>query len=467
MTDKKKEELLAALAATEQQHLLAFWDELDDATKARLTSQIEQVDFDLVMQLARGEDEAPDWAALADEAKPPRALRLSGQGNEFTVEDATARAAKALRSGKLGMILVAGGQGTRLGFHHPKGLFSLGPVSGRCLFQILIEKLLAVRCRYDVRIPLYLMTSPATHGETVAFLDEHNRFGLPADDLRIFCQGVMPAVDAETGRVLLAHRGSLFLSPDGHGGLLAAFHRSGCLEDAKQRGVEHLFYGQIDNPLLQICDERLIGYHLLAKSEMTSQVVPKRDPLENVGSVAEIRGQMRIIEYSDLPEQVARLRDDDGTLRLWAGSIAVHVFELEFLDRMKDAVDALPFHRAAKKAFHVNDDGQDVKPTEPNAIKFERFIFDLLPSARNAVVVEVDPQEAFAPVKNAAGTATDTAETARAAMVRQDLAKLEAAGIRVAEGVPVEINPLWALDSDEVARKIDPNQTITEPTYFH
>jgi UDP-N-acetylglucosamine/UDP-N-acetylgalactosamine diphosphorylase len=276
----------------------------------------------------------------------------------------------------------------------------------------------------------------------------------------------MPAVDAETKQVLLAARDSLFLSPDGHGGMLAAFHKSRCLEDARQRGIEHLFYGQVDNPLLQICDESLIGYHLLAQSEMTSQVIRKRDPLEKVGNVAEIDGRMQIIEYSDLPDECARLQNEDGTLRLWAGSIAVHVFALAFLDRMKDAVDALPFHRANKKAAYLTEDGSLVEPQHPNAIKFERFIFDLLPQARNAIVVEEDPREAFAAVKNAAGAPSETAETAQAAMVQQDRAKLEAAGVTVAEDVPVEINPRWAFDAEEVARKLGPNQTVREPRYF-
>ena len=274
----------------------------------------------------------------------------------------------------------------------------------------------------------------------------------------------MPAVDAKTGRVLLAQRDSLFLSPDGHGGMLAAFQGNGCLDDAKQRGIGHLFFGQVDNPLLQVCDEHLIGYHLMAESEMTSQVIRKQDPLEKVGNVVDIHGQLQIIEYSDLPDDVARLRNEDGTLRLWAGSIAVHVFDVRFLDRMKDAVHGLPFHRANKSAAYVREDGQQIEPTKANAIKFERFIFDLLPSARNAIAVEVDSREAFAPVKNAADASTDTAETARAAMLRQDRAKLEAAGIRVAEGVPVEVNPLWALDSEEVARKIRSEQAITEAT---
>jgi UDP-N-acetylglucosamine/UDP-N-acetylgalactosamine diphosphorylase len=276
----------------------------------------------------------------------------------------------------------------------------------------------------------------------------------------------MPAVEVETGRLLLAEPGSLFLSPDGHGGMLAAFDRSGGMDDAQGRGVELLFYGQVDNPLLQICDPLLLGYHLLAESEMTTQVVQKASPLERVGNVAEIDGQTCIIEYSDLPDDVARRTNPDGTLWLWAGNLAVHVFAVEFLDRVSDQADVLPFHRARKKADFVDSDGQVVSSTTPNAIKFERFIFDLLPAARNAIVVESVAAEAFAPVKNASDAATDTAETARRAMIQRDTRRLRQAGVEVAEGVAVEINPRWALDADDVARKIQPGLQVTQATYF-
>ena len=187
-------------------------------------------------------------------------------------------------------------------------------------------------------------------------------------------------------------------------------------------------YGQIDNPLVQICQPELIGYHLLAESEMTSQVVEKQDPLDKVGNVVLVDGKMQIIEYSDLPDDVANLRNPDGSLQVWAGSIAVHVFDLQFLQRMATQSDTLPFHVASKKVAHIDSSGNMCCPEEANAIKFERFIFDLLPEAENALVVEVNRAEAFAPLKNASGTSRDSPETTRAAMFARHRAWLCACG---------------------------------------
>ena len=226
---------------------------------------------------------------------------------------------------------MAGGQGTRLGFDHPKGMFPIGPLSGKTLFQIHVEKIVAAGRRYGVRIPLYLMTSPATHEETVAFFAAHDRFGLPAEDLIVFCQGTMPAVDAQTGRVLLEAPGRIAASPDGHGGMLAALDRSGALADIERRGIRHLFYFQVDNPLVDICGREFSGYHLLAQSEFSTQVIAKRDPLERVGNVVQVDGRLMVIEYSDLPEEAANRRNADGSLRIWAGSIAVHVMDTALL----------------------------------------------------------------------------------------------------------------------------------------
>ena len=461
----KYEELVARLLESGQKHVLAFWDDLNGEQRSRLSAQLEALDFELIKQLMQGEDAAPDWGALAAKAQPPRAIRLASTDNEFSPEQAAARGEQALREGKLGLILVAGGQGTRLGFDYPKGMFPLGPVSKRTLFQILIERLRAVARRYGVSIPMYLMTSPATHEETVAFLAKHDRFGLGNDELQIFCQGVMPAVDARTGQLLLAERDSLALSPDGHGGTLAAFIKEGCMADARRRDIEHLFYCHIDNPLAQICDPQLIGYHLLANSDMTSQAVKKRAADEKVGNVVAIDGVTQIIEYIDLPPEYGARTQADGSLRLWAGNIGVHVFRRGFLERAASQKNSLPFHRASKAVPHVDDDGTEVNPTSPNAIKFERFIFDLLPLAENAIVVEVDPGNAFAPVKNADGEPTDTPATAKAAMVARDAKLLCDAGAKIAEGVEVEVSPLWALDAAEAATK-RPADEITAARYF-
>ena len=461
-----KGELLARLALCGQEHLLAFWDRLDDARHTALAAQIEAIDFALIQRLFRKRDEEADFLALAERAVAPPALRLDGADNRFSPEAARQCGAEAIATGQIGAILVAGGQGTRLGFDAPKGMFPIGPVSGRTLFQIHVERLLAVSRRYGVSIPLYLMTSPATHDETVEFFRRHDRFGLDERDLCIFRQGTMPVIDAATGKVLLDAPGRIATSPDGHGGMLAALAGSGALADIRRRGIRQLFYFQVDNPLIDICSPEFIGYHVLCESELSTQVVGKREPLERVGNVVEVDGRLMVIEYSDLPDDLARRRNRDGSLAIWAGSIAVHVMDVAFLDRMAGAADALPFHTARKRVPYVDPSGKRIEPDKPNAIKFERFIFDLLPSAGNAVVIEIDPAEGFAPLKNAPGAKTDTAEWVRARMVARHRRWLHAAGAEVADGMDVEINPLFALDADETAKKIEPGTRVTESTYF-
>jgi len=461
-----KDKLLERLAPHSQQHLLAFWDELDQASRRRLAEQIERIDFESIARLFAHREEMADYRSMAEQAGPPPGIRLGADDNRFSAEEARQRGEQALRNGDVGVILVAGGQGTRLGFEHPKGMYPTAPVSDNTLFQIHVEKILARARRYGVSIPLYVMTSPATHDETIAFFDEHDRFGLPEEDFRVFCQGTMPAVDADSGRVLLAEKDSLALSPDGHGGMLAALADSGALDDVERRGIQQLFYFQVDNPMVDVGSPEMIGYHLLFDSEMATQVIGKKDPLEQVGNVVEIDGRLQVIEYSDLPDDVAGRRNPDGSLAIWAGSIAVHVFEAPFLRRMVDQADALPFHIARKKVAHVDESGERVEPSEPNAIKFERFIFDLMPSAENAVVVEVDPAEGFAPLKNAPGAKDDTPAAVRAAMAAQHRRWLREAGAEVEDEVPVEISPLWALDAAEVAEKLPAGTRVTEPRWF-
>lgn len=470
----RKHELSAKLRPIGQEHVLGFWDRLNERQRENLAAQIDAIDAELFRELqaehrqqqTAGGDEKSKWAELAARAQSPPAMRLDGSGVSFTPEEARKRGAELLRAGQVGMILVAGGLGTRLGFDQPKGMFPIGPLSGRPLFQVILEHLQAVAKRYDVRIPLYVMTSPATDDATQQFLTEHDWFGLDKKDARIFRQATMWAVDDRFEKLLLESPGSLFTGPDGHGGMLAALDKSGCLADAQARGIKHFFYGQIDNPLLQVCDELFLGSHVLAGSEMTTQVVKKRDPLERVGNVAAIDGKVQVIEYSDLPEEAARRTNADGSLKLWAGNLAVHAFDVGFLARCAKQKGALPFHVARKKVPCVDAAGNIVEPEKPNAIRFERFIFDLLPLAAQALVVEVDPAEAFAPVKNSDEEPTDNPKSAKAAMMAQARRWLREAGASVADEVPVEINPLWAAGSEEVRRKLPVNLKVTQPTYF-
>jgi UDP-N-acetylglucosamine/UDP-N-acetylgalactosamine diphosphorylase len=461
-----KTEFLEFLQPHHQEHLIAFWDKLTPEGKAALATEIRGIDYPLIARLHRQAPAEEKIRELAARAGTPPSYRLGDAAGQITPDAACRRGIEALRAGQVGVILVAGGQGTRLGFDHPKGMFPIGPVSGNSLFQIHVEKIVASARRYGVKVPLYLMTSPATHDATVAYFADHGRFGLGADELRIFCQGTMPAVDAATGQVLLAEPGHVALSPDGHGGMLAALAASGGLTDAESRGLRSLFYLQVDNPLVEICGPEFLGYHLLAGSELTTQVIRKRSPLEKVGNVVEVDGRLRVIEYSDLPDEVAERLTPDGSLAIWAGSIGVHVMDVAFLARTASQAEGLPFHLARKKVAHVDAAGHSIKPGEPNAIKFERFIFDLMPSAEHSIVVEVDPARHFAPLKNASGESHSTPESVRAQLVALHGEWLRKAGATVAGGTAVEISPLFALDAEEAAGKVRPGTEIGRPTYF-
>ena len=471
-TNIEKADLLNRLRARGQDHLLRFWNELDDTRRAKLAGQIEAIDFDLIDSLYQGNVDQPDWADLSRRAEPPPAVRLRDRAAPnaatplgCTPDQARHRGVEALRVGKIGVLLTAGGQGSRLGFEKPKSLFPIGPLSQASLLQIHIEKVRAVAARYGRPAPLYLMTSPVTHDETVAFITEHDCFGLPADDLVIFCQGTMPAVDAQTGKLLLEAKDALFLSPDGHGGTVAALAASGAIGHMRRRGIEQLFYLQVDNPLAPICDPELLGYHLLTGSELTSLAVAKQTPEDKLGNFAMIDGRLHVIEYSDFPNDVAERPAASG-LAFWAGSVAIHVFDLAFLERSLKLKDSLPFHVACKKATYLDDAGRRIGPSEPNALKFERFIFDLLPHARRPIVIEYAEQEAFAPLKNAPGAAKDTPEYVQRLLLEQHRRWLTAAGAEVADGVAVEISPLVALDAAGVAERVRPGTKFEQPKYL-
>ncbi len=458
-------ELEARLQPFGQTHLLGFWDEMDEAGRRQLSEQIALIDFGLMAELLRGEDGQQGWEDLAARAELPPALGLNEFHHGPEYEQAVEAGSQALRNGEVAMILVAGGQGSRLGFNHPKGMYNIGPLSHRSLYQIIIEHLRARARQFQTSIPLYVMTSPPTHQESQAFLRDHDYFGLDSRDLRLFCQGVMPAVDFN-GKLLLADKHRLFVSPDGHGGTVAALANNGCLADMQARGIKTVFYGQVDNPLLQVCDPALIGYHRLRQSEMTTQVVRKNDPLQRVGNVVSVDGRVQIIEYSDLPEKYARQTNPDGSLKLWAGSIAVHVIDVDFLARANDVPNTLPFHRAHKKVAYINESGQLVQPEEPNAIKFEKFIFDLLPLADNAIVCEVDPAEGFCAVKNAPPAASETPEHVRKAISDLHKSWLRECGVRVDEHITIEINPLFAVDQRQLAEKLGDLNSISKDTYL-
>jgi UDP-N-acetylglucosamine/UDP-N-acetylgalactosamine diphosphorylase len=329
-------------------------------------------------------------------------------------------------------------------------------VGRRSLFHLFAETVLAARRRYRSSIPWYIMTSPGNHQETVAYFQDHGHFGLPTADVCFFSQGRLPVFDF-SGRLLLDQKDRLSFAPDGHGGALPALRRSGALEDLQRRGVEVLSYFQIDNPLVKPFDPLFIGLHVMSGSQMSTKVARKVDDHERVGNVCLRDGRLTIIEYSDFPQSCAQARDPAGRREFDAGNLAIHLFDVEFIRQITATPLSLPVRRAEKGVAYVDQRGLRIEPTLPNAVKLETFIFDVLPSARNPLLLEVDRAEEFSPVKNLTGV--DSLNTSQCDQIRRACRWLEAAGIpvpRTPGGEPdvvVAISPLLALDDAELKTK--------------
>ena len=318
--------------------------------------------------------------------------------------DERARAREAgeelLAAGRVAALVVAGGEATRLGRPGPKGLFPIGPVTARSLFELQAQKLLRLERRFGRRVPWIVMTSAATDAATRAFFARHASFGL---EVSFACQREAPCVDL-AGRPLLAAPGRLATAPDGHGGVLWALDQAGLLESLAARGIEALAYHQVDNPLARMADPLLLGLLATHGAEVATKVVRKARPDERLGTVGLCGGRSEVVEYTELAAEEAAGRDSGGGLRLWAGAIGLHAFSLDFLRRLAPRADELlPYHASPKVIPCLDAEGRPVAPREPNGYKLERFVFDLLPEARALVMVEALREDEYAPVKNADG----------------------------------------------------------------
>ena len=457
------ESIRRVLADHGQSHVLRFFDDLDQDAQAALLEQIAEIDFDELDELIECHVRNVAPPAKYEEFSPPQVLPAKpgdeAQGDEY--DRARRRGEQMLADGSVAALVVAGGQGTRLGFDGPKGCFAASPVMGKPLFQLFAEQILAAGQRAGKPVPWYVMTSSSNDAATREFFAERDYFGLDPDDVFFFAQGTMPAIGFD-GKLILSNHGELARSPDGHGGVLPALSRSGALSDMAARGLETISYFQVDNPLVRCIDPLFLGLHDLHGAEMSAKALPKRDPMEKLGNFCLVDGKVNVIEYSDMPEHLARATTDDGHLRFSAGSIAIHIISRSFVERItEDGRCQLPFHRAEKKVSFVGETAATVVPTEPNAIKLERFVFDAMPLAEATVILETRRSREFSPVKNAHGE--DSPITCLHDQVRRAAIWLEQAGISVprdADGqiaTAIEISPLFADSREQLAARTDPN----------
>ncbi len=459
------ENLLKTAQQFGQEHIFGFVDHLSEQDARVLFSQAEQIDFNVLDACIEKHIRSPQTDTQG-ELSPAPVITL--EERKDTDADAVRYGEDAIRSGRVAAFVVAGGQGTRLGFSGPKGAFVPGLHSERSLFEIQAQWILAAAKKYNTRIPWYIMTSETNDQATRDYLEENAFFGMRGEDVMIFTQGMMPAVD-RSGKILMEQKHRIFRSPNGHGGSLKALVDSGALEDMKQRGVDTLSYYQVDNILIRPVDPAFIGYHIQAASEMSSKVLPKRDPFEKVGNICRVNGRLSVVEYSDLPDEQATATNEDGSLKFSAGSIGIHVFDTDFVRKMGTG-GRLPYHKAEKNIPHLDNNGTLVEPEDKNGIKFEMFVFDALPEAANPVVLEVERNDEFAPIKNAQGD--DSPETAVRALYQQDARWLENKSIPIPKDAngevlyPVELHPGILLNPDQGQHILTQDMVIDGPIYI-
>jgi UDP-N-acetylglucosamine/UDP-N-acetylgalactosamine diphosphorylase len=442
-----------------QGHLLQFWPQLTHDQRQALANQLNALDIERVNHIyhtsvaAVQNDDHKDLIEPLPKGASDSAFRCTKQSQRWREIGLN-----AIAHGQVGVLLMAGGQGTRLGSSAPKGCYDIGLPSHKTLFQYQAERITrlqhvaecyAGKPSGSVVIPWYVMTSGPTRRETEEFFKSNSYFGLDPQNVIVFEQGTLPCLSMD-GKVFLDTPHSVAVAPDGNGGLYAATRSpispnssTTVLSDLSRRNISFIHAYCVDNCLVRVADPVFLGYCIEAKAECAAKVVPKSSPTESVGVVAMRDGKYGVVEYSEISQEQAERRDSDGELSFSAGNIVNHFYTVDFLNQVEKFEKELPFHIAKKKIPHVDiKTGETVKPKTPNGMKLEMFVFDVFPFTQKFKVLEVKREEEFSPLKNAPGTGSDDPQTSRRDLLNQHRRFLESAGATVEDGVEIEISPL-------------------------
>ncbi|MCI5613066.1 MAG: UDPGP type 1 family protein [Agathobacter sp.] len=366
----------------------------------KLVKQLEELDWS-VLEYIHGKEQKRGTFAPLGAMELPEIEQKKAQFKEVGLE--------AIRAGKVGAILLAGGQGTRLGFDKAKGMFNIGETKELYIFEQLVRNLQKVTGEAGCFVPLYVMTSEKNDAQTREFFAEHDFFGYDKNYVKFFVQAMAPACDFD-GNFLIEAEDSLAMSPNGNGGWFESLMRAGLDADIKEKGVEWLNVFAVDNVLQQIADPVFVGATILSQCVSGAKVVRKADPHERVGALCLEDGRPSIIEYYELTDEMAEATNENGSLLYGFGVILNYLFRVDKL--MECQSKKLPLHVVEKKVPYVDLEGNTVKPTEPNAYKFETLILDMIYMMDDCLSFEVEREKEFAPVKNATGV--DSVDTARA-----------------------------------------------------
>jgi len=452
-----------------QEHFLAFWDKLNKSQRQDLLAQIHRLDLDKIDVWVKKFIKNPVSDAISGDFVAALSYNSTPVGPEQQRKyaEAVKLGKELISAGKVAAFVVAGGQGTRLGFDGPKGNFPISPIKNKTLFRIFADSIAAASQKYQADCPWYVMASPLNYGQTTEIFRSNNYYGMGEKNVFVFQQETLPNFSLD-GKILLEDKAKIACSPDGHGGSFRALYQSGALDDMKRRGVEFLSYWQVDNPLINIFDPLFIGLHVLDKAEMSSKTLIKSGPKEKVGNFCLVDGRVNVIEYSDLPDELAEKRNPDGSLVFELGSIAIHIINRTFVEKLNAGDFSLPLHRAVKKIQHIDKKGNTV---ESDGIKLESFVFDALPLASKSVILQTIRSEEFAPTKNATGV--DSVETTRQMMITRAADWLESAGVTIPRKPDgsvdclLEIAPSFALEKENIKEKLDQIPEIKRSGCFY
>ena len=422
----------------EQEQLLRLYDELTEAEKYSLLDQIISTKLDLVESLFDKLVRSKEEQVSLSEFEP-----LIPEDLSEASEEARARyyekGIELIRNGKVAVVLLAGGQGTRLGHEGPKGTYSIGLPSGKSLFQLQCERLINLAKKAGRYIPWYIMTSPENHKETISFFETFGYFGYPKEDIYFFEQGVLPLL-GEDGKIIMSSKSGISTGPDGNGGCLLALEDKGYLTKMKEKGIEWLYINGVDNALVRVADPYFLGYTALSGFKASNKVVSKKHAEEKAGVLCSKNGRPTMVEYSEMTAEMAHAKDCKGKLLYDNANIITHMFRMDFVEEC--LAHNIPFHAAHKKVQYIDNEGKLCNPDKPNCYKFESFIFDLFPLLERIGVLRVNREDEFAPVKNKEGE--DSPETARQLMFGMYKRWLSTYGLEEAEldDKLIEISPL-------------------------